>query len=191
MSGGDTFPGASVVCSADLEFEEAVNTELSPIGNAITAAAKLQQHQSHLSPTLSHSSQTLQSAKTAAAAAAGASTVATGLQSQGRMIDIDSLNEIKKANDLASKKVEMTNYVFEMLVNEVKDSLFPHREDEDVVEDSSNTLGGDSATKKSESKRRERKRKVARKVRKPNVFPKVKELKDGVPVDTCLKRIQM
>ena len=47
---------------------------------------------------------------------------------QHRLIDIDSLNEIKKANDLASKKVEMTNFVFEMLVNEVKDCLFPLRE---------------------------------------------------------------
>ena len=39
----------------------------------------------------------------------------------GQLYDIDSLNEIKKASDLASKKVEITSQIFEMLVNEIKD----------------------------------------------------------------------
>lgn len=72
-----------------------------------------------------------------------------------------------------------------MLVNEIKDSLFPLREDEDAFDDNK-----DSAAKK-EAKKKPHKRTVAKKVRKPNVFPKVKELKNGVPIDTCLKRIQM
>ena len=44
-----------------------------------------------------------------------------------RLFDIDSLNAIKKANDLASKKVEITNHIFEMLVKEINDDLFPTR----------------------------------------------------------------
>ena len=42
----------------------------------------------------------------------------------GKIFDIDSLNEIKKANDLASKKVEITNHIFELLVGEIKNNLF-------------------------------------------------------------------
>ena len=45
-----------------------------------------------------------------------------------KRFDIDSLNEIKKANDLASKKVEMTNYIFDMLLREIKTDLFPIRQ---------------------------------------------------------------
>ena len=36
------------------------------------------------------------------------------------MFDIDSINEISKANDLAQKKIEITNHILEMLVSEVK-----------------------------------------------------------------------
>ena len=31
---------------------------------------------------------------------------------------------------------------------------------------------------------------MQRRVKKPDVLPKVKEIKDGLPVDVCLKRIQ-
>ena len=51
----------------------------------------------------------------------------------GKHFDIDSLNEIKKASELASKKVEITNHIFEMLVNEIKDSLFPQRDEEEEI----------------------------------------------------------
>lgn len=44
-----------------------------------------------------------------------------------RLYDVDTLNAIKKANDLASKKVEITNHIFEMLVKEISDDLFPRR----------------------------------------------------------------
>jgi hypothetical protein len=37
------------------------------------------------------------------------------------------LIEIKKANDLASKKLEIYNQVFEMLLEEIKQDLFPKR----------------------------------------------------------------
>lgn len=49
----------------------------------------------------------------------------------GKLFDIDSLNEINKANDLASKKIEITNFIFEALVSEIKDNLFPLRDDEE------------------------------------------------------------
>lgn len=74
------------------------------------------------------------------------------------MYDIDSLNEIKKAYDLSTKKVEITNHIFEMLVNEVKESLFPFRDEEEEVVDPS---GAKSAGKK------KKKRRVARRVKKP------------------------
>lgn len=90
QSGGETFPAS--VGSADLEFEEAVNTELSPVGASLTPARV----QSPLSPTLSQS-YTRQPVSP------------VGVTGLGKRIDIDSLNEIKRANDLASKKVEMTN----------------------------------------------------------------------------------
>ena len=32
---------------------------------------------------------------------------------------------------MASKKVEITNYIFEMLVSEVRENMFPMREDEE------------------------------------------------------------
>ena len=48
-----------------------------------------------------------------------------------KIYDIDSLQEINKANDLATKKIEITNHIFEMLVLEVKESLFPVRDEED------------------------------------------------------------
>ena len=98
----------------------------------------------------------------------------------GKIFDIDSLNEIKKANDLASKKVEITNHIFELLVGEIKNNLFPMRdEEEEFTEDPS---GSRVATKK-------KKRRVARRVLKPSMLPKIKELKNGQPVDMCLKRI--
>ena len=96
-----------------------------------------------------------------------------------QIFDIDSLNEIKKANDLASKKVEITNQLFEMLVNEVKDNLFPIRDDEDGC--------GDEAS----GRRKRKQKRVQRRVKKPNVLPKIKEIRDGMPVDVCLKRIQV
>ena len=43
-------------------------------------------------------------------------------------MDIDSLNEIKRASDLASKKLEITNHVFEMLLKEIREALFPIRQ---------------------------------------------------------------
>ena len=77
-------------------------------------------------------------------------------------MDIDSLNEIKRANDLASKKLEITNHVFEMLLKEVRDELFPIRQGTKV---------------KKRSKRRQ-------------TLPKVKEIVNGKLVDKCFRRIK-
>ena len=72
-----------------------------------------------------------------------------------------------------------------MLVNEVKDSLVPMREDEEEILDESNGLGGSRAI----SKKKKKKRSVSKRVRKASMLPKIKEIRDGVPVDMCLKRI--
>ena len=72
-----------------------------------------------------------------------------------------------------------------MLVHEVKENMFPLREDE---EESSAKKG--TATSAAVVKKRSRKRKQSRKVKKPDILPKVKEIRDGIPVDVCLKRIQ-
>ena len=49
------------------------------------------------------------------------------------------------------------------------------------------TPGGSTiATSK---KKKKKKRKVARTVKKPSVQPKIKEIKDGQPIDMCLNRI--
>ena len=90
-----------------------------------------------------------------------------GSAKNNRLFDIDSLNAIKKANDLASKKVEITNQIFDMLVKEISDDLFPARSDQ----------------------RRRSKGKKRRRATKPSVMPKVKEIVHGLPVDMCLKRI--
>jgi len=103
-----------------------------------------------------------------------------GSKSGQQLFDIDSLNEIKKANDLASKKVEITNQVFDMLVNEIRNNLFPTRDEEEVGEDG-----------QVQSKAAKKKRKREQRVKKPNAFPKIKEIKNGAPVDMCLKRIQV
>jgi len=87
---------------------------------------------------------------------------------------------------LASKKVEITNHIFEMLVNEVKDSLFPQREEYEEIGDDNSALGGSRSISKKKKKRR-----VAKRVRKPTMLPKIKEIRDGIPVDMCLKRIQI
>lgn len=74
-----------------------------------------------------------------------------------------------------------------MLVNEVKDSLFPIREDEEEIADENSVLGGS----RSIAKKKKKKRSVAKRVRKPTMLPKIKEIRDGIPVDMCLKRIQI
>ena len=89
---------------------------------------------------------------------------------KNRLFDIDSLNAIKKANDLASKKVEITNQIFDMLVKEISDNLFPARS---------------SQRRKSKGGKKRSSRRAA----KPSVLPKVKEMVKGNPVDMCLKRI--
>ena len=89
---------------------------------------------------------------------------------KNRLFDIDSLNAIKKANDLASKKVEITNQIFDMLVKEISDNLFPPRSNQ-----RRKSKGG--------------KRRSSRRAAKPSVQPKVKEMVKGNPVDMCLKRI--
>lgn len=92
-----------------------------------------------------------------------------GATKSNRLFDIDSLNAIKKANDLACKKVEITNQIFDMLVKEISDELFPARGNQ----------------------RRKSKGKKRRRTPKPSVMPKVKEIVNGQPVDMCLKRIQI
>jgi len=67
-----------------------------------------------------------------------------------------------------------------MLVGEIKGNMFPQRDDEDEVGNETNRQTG--AKKK-------KKRKLQKRVKKPDVMPKIKEIKDGMPVDTCLKRI--
>lgn len=41
------------------------------------------------------------------------------------------------------------------------------------------------------AKSKKKKKKRARRVKKPSVLPKIKEIKDGAPIDMCLKRIQI
>lgn len=53
------------------------------------------------------------------------STNANSIAGSKQLYDIDSLNDIKKASDLASKKVEITNHIFEMLVSDVRENMFP------------------------------------------------------------------
>ena len=104
-------------------------------------------------------------------------------QNTSNLFDIDSLNAIKKANDLATKKVEITNQVFEMLVHEITDSLFPQRDD---------TQFGEADMEGSAQKKKKTRRSSAQRgVKKSTVMPKIKEIIDGVPVDMCLKRIQI
>ena len=44
---------------------------------------------------------------------------------QGKRFDIDSLNEVKRDVALQSKKLEITNQIFDMLLSEIKKDLFP------------------------------------------------------------------
>ena len=167
-------PRHSIESSA-LEFEEAVNTEISVPANS--PGVKTPVKSALLLDKTPTSSETL-----------------NPLQAQSSVVgvakpvyDIDSLNEFKKSTDLASKKVEITNQIFEMLVNEIKESLFPMRdEDEEYEEDIS---GQPDLTAKAKSKKKKKKR--ARRVKKPSVLPKIKEIKYGAPIDMCLKRIQI
>ena len=101
---------------------------------------------------------------------------------KGKLFDIDSLNEINKANDLASKKIEITNFIFEALVGEIKDNLFPLREDDYDYEDASSMPLNHNSSAQSltgAKKKKKKKRKVARTVKKPTVMPKIKEIRDG------------
>ena len=81
----DMFVAGSALASAELLFEEAVNTDLTPKGDLMT-------------PIKQGSSVTL-----------SISPLKPVTPVSSKVFDIDSLNEIKKANDLASKKVEITN----------------------------------------------------------------------------------
>ena len=44
-----------------------------------------------------------------------------------KKFDIDSLNEVKRDVALQSKKLEITNYIFDLLINEIKEELIPIR----------------------------------------------------------------
>ena len=49
-----------------------------------------------------------------------------------KKFDIDSLNEVKRDVALQSKKLEITNHIFDLLIGEIKEKLFPSRKAEDV-----------------------------------------------------------
>jgi len=44
-----------------------------------------------------------------------------------KKFDIDSLNEVKRDVALQSKKLEITNHIFDLLIGEIKEELFPSR----------------------------------------------------------------
>jgi hypothetical protein len=105
-----------------------------------------------------------------------------------KLYDIDSLNEIKRSSELASKKVEITNQVFDMLVKEIKTEMFPLREgfkkpevDPAPMPTASELLfcEGESSMVAMRGKKRG----------KPRHKPKVKELYDGLVVDKNLANI--
>lgn len=72
-----------------------------------------------------------------------------------------------------------------MLVNEIKESMFPMRDDDEEYGEEISGLPDQNAKAKSKKKKKKR----ARRVKKPSVLPKIKEIKDGAPIDMCLKRI--
>ena len=74
-----------------------------------------------------------------------------------------------------------------MLVNEIKDSLFPQRDEEEEIglEDASPSQAAENKA----GRKKKKKKRVARTVNKPSVMPKIKEIRDGKPEDMCLNRI--
>ena len=83
---------------------------------------------------------------------------------------------------MASKKIEIINFIFEALVGEIKNNLFPLRDEEE-----------DETVNPAQRKKKKKKKRVARSVmqKKPSVQPKIKEIRDGQPVDMCLNRIML
>ena len=164
--------------SGDLEFEEAVNTEQLSVptnspGTTTPASGLNSRHvtmkQVQISPATTVGSADL------------TPPVKKLIPGGGKMYDIDSLNEVKRANDSHTKTFEITNRIFDMLIGEIKDNLFPLRDEEG--EDGKEVKDLSKAKKKKKSK------KVPSRVKKPDVLPKIKEIKNGVPVNACLKRI--
>lgn len=44
------------------------------------------------------------------------------------IVDYQTLNRIKQDNDMISTKLEVCNKIFEILLNEIKNELFPKRQ---------------------------------------------------------------
>ena len=133
--------GSSFASSEVLDFEEAVNVEVSPSSLPTNGGSptKVLSQQNNKVPALTtaptgiiSAPQSILGKKSPLIKPSGAEVAA-----KGKLFDIDSLNEINKANDLASKKIEITNFIFEALVGEIKDNLFPLREDDYDYEDAS------------------------------------------------------
>ena len=107
--------------------------------------------------------------------------------SNKKKFDIDSLNEVKRDYALQSKKLEVTNYIFDMLIGEIKEELFPMRKTKDI--DPRESLDSLAGSPSAEIKKKKKKRHNKRLTTKSKSMPKIKTIEGGKPVDVCLSRI--
>ena len=104
-----------------------------------------------------------------------------------KKFDIDSLNEVKRDVALQSKKLEITNHIFDLLISEIKEELFPIRRNLDC--DPRESLDSLASSPSAAMKKKKKKRANRRLTNKSKSLPKIKTVEGGKPVDVCLSRI--
>ena len=106
-----------------------------------------------------------------------------------KKFDIDSLNEVKRDVALQSKKLEITNHIFDLLIGEIKEELFPTRKNQDG--DPRESLDSLASSPSAAIRKKKKKRANRRFANKSKSLPKIKTVEGGKPVDVCLNRIQV